>query len=243
MSKLFIPYIMGNENFIKSLKLMDENGADFIEIGLPFSDPVADGPTIMRAGQQAIKQGMNVNKIIDQLIENKNDIQTPYLLMTYYNLIDSYGVDAFIERISEANVYGLIIPDLPFELGERFKEKLKNTQVKLISLIAMTSSDKRIKKIAENAEGFIYTVTMNATTGDGRGFHEGLKDRMEFIKTHANVPVVCGFGIKTVEHAKEIKSFSDGIVIGSEIVQRLEFDSIDKTIGYLNSIRTALDND
>ncbi|MDT3994056.1 tryptophan synthase subunit alpha, partial [Mammaliicoccus fleurettii] len=102
MNKLFIPYIMGNENFIDSVKLMDENGADYIEIGLPFSDPVADGPTIMKAGQEAIKQGMTVNKIIDQLIQHKNNIQTPYLFMTYYNLIDSYGVEQFIERIAEA---------------------------------------------------------------------------------------------------------------------------------------------
>lgn len=244
MNKLFIPYIMGNENFIDSVKLMDENGADYIEIGLPFSDPVADGPTIMKAGQEAIKQGMTVNKIIDQLIQNKNDIQTPYLFMTYYNLIDSYGVEQFIEKIAEANVFGLIIPDLPFELGERFKEKLQNKNIKLISLIAMTSSDERIKKIAEHAEGFIYTVTMNATTGDdGRGFHEGLKDKIQFIQQHANVPVVCGFGIKTVNHVKEIKSFSDGVVIGSEIVKRLENDSIQQTVDYLNSIRTALDKD
>lgn len=243
MNKLFIPYIMGNENFIDSVKLMDENGADYIEIGLPFSDPVADGPTIMKAGQEAIKQGMTVNKIIDQLIQHKNNIQTPYLFMTYYNLIDSYGVEQFIERIAEANVFGLIIPDLPFELGERFKEKLQHKNIKLISLIAMTSSDERIKKIAEHAEGFIYTVTMNATTGDGRGFHEGLKDKIQFIQQHANVPVVCGFGIKTVNHVKEIKSFSDGVVIGSEIVKRLENDSKQQTIDYLKSIRTALDKD
>nr|WP_263313346.1 tryptophan synthase subunit alpha [Mammaliicoccus sp. Marseille-Q6498] len=241
MNKLFIPYVMGNQDFIESVKLMDKNGADFIEIGLPFSDPVADGPTIMKAGQEAIKQGMTVNKIIDQLIQHKQDIKTPYLFMTYYNLIDSYGVEKFIERIAEANVYGLIIPDLPFELGQRFKEKLKASRIKLISLVAMTSSDERIKQIAENAEGFIYTVTMNATTGDGRGFHEGLKDKIQFIKEHSQVPVVCGFGIKTVDHAKEIKAFSDGIVIGSEIVKRLENDATQETEAYLKSIRNALD--
>lgn len=243
MRKLFIPYVMGNKDFIDSVKLMDENGADYIEIGLPFSDPVADGPTIMAAGQEAIKQGMSVNKIIDQLIEHKDEINTPYLFMTYYNLIDAYGVDAFIERIAEANVYGLIIPDLPFELGQRFKKHLKPKNIKLISLIAMTSSDERIKQIAEHAEGFIYTVTMNATTGDGRGFHESLKDKIKFIQQHANVPVVCGFGIRTEEHAKEIKSFSDGIVIGSEIVKRLKNDSIEQTQAYIQSIRKALDED
>ncbi|GGI42100.1 tryptophan synthase subunit alpha [Mammaliicoccus stepanovicii] len=241
MSKLFIPYIMGNKDFIQSLKIMDDNGADFIEIGLPFSDPVADGPTIMKAGQEAIQQGMNVNKIIDQLIEHKDDIKTPYLFMTYYNLIDYYGVERFIKRISEANVYGLIIPDLPFELGEKFKEKLKGSNVKLISLIAMTSSEDRIKKIAEKAEGFIYTVTMNGSTGDDKGFHEGLKNKIAYIQKHSNVPVVCGFGIKTVEHAHEFKSFSDGIVIGSEIVKRLQRDQINDTISYLQSIRSALD--
>ena len=241
MSKLFIPYIMANKDFIENVKLMDKYGANYIEIGLPFSDPVADGPTIMKAGQEAIKQGMNVNKIIDELIEHKNDIHTPYLFITYYNLIDAYGVERFIERIDEANVYGLIIPDLPFELGQRFKEKLAKTNVKLIPLIAMTSSDERIKQIAEHAEGFIYTVTMNATTGDGRGFHESLKDKIKFIQQHSQVPVVCGFGIKTEEHVKEIKSFSDGVVIGSEIVKRLEQDPTTDTIEYIKSIRNALD--
>lgn len=241
MSKLFIPYVMGNKDFIDSVKLMDKNGADYIEIGLPFSDPVADGPTIMAAGQEAIKQGMSVNKIIDQLIEHKAEINTPYLFMTYYNLIDAYGVEAFIERIAEANVYGLIIPDLPFELGQRFKKYLQVKNIKLISLIAMTSSDERIKQIAEHAEGFIYTVTMNATTGDGRGFHESLKDKIKFIQQYTDVPVVCGFGIRTEEHAREIKSFSDGIVIGSEIVKRLKNDTIEQTQAYIQGIRKVLD--
>ena len=107
----------------------------------------------------------------------------------------------------------------------------------------MTSSDERIKQIAEHAEGFIYTVTMNATTGDGRGFHESLKDKIKFIQQHASVPVVCGFGIRTEEHAQEIKSFSDGIVIGSEIVKRLKNDSIEQNQAYLQSIRKALDED
>lgn len=241
MRELFIPYVMGNKDFIESVKLMDKNGADYIEIGLPFSDPVADGPTIMEAGQKAIQQGMTVDKIIDALIENKKEIKTPYIFMTYYNLIDAYGVESFIDRVVEANVYGLIIPDLPFELGERFKTQLKGSNVKLISLIAMTSSNERIEKIAKNAEGFIYTVTMNATTGDGRGFHKGLKEKIAFIKEHSSVPVVCGFGIKTVEHVKEIKAFSDGIVIGSEIVKRLQNDTTEEIENYLQSVRSALD--
>src|SRR5699024_7228069 len=127
MSTLFIPYIMANNDFHDNVKLMDKYDANSIDIGLPFSDRVADGPTIMNAGQEAITQGNTINKIIVKLIEHKNDIQTPYLFMTYYNLIDAYGVERFIERIDEANVYGLIIPNLPFELGQRFKEKLAKT--------------------------------------------------------------------------------------------------------------------
>lgn len=153
MHKLFIPYIMGNQNFIENVKLLSENGADYIEIGIPFSDPVADGAVILKAGQAALEEGMNAKLILERLKLEQHAIKTPYLLMTYYNIIESFGVKAFIDEAEAAGVYGLIIPDLPYELGVIFKEKLKHTSVKLISLIAMTTSNERVKTMLQRQRG------------------------------------------------------------------------------------------
>lgn len=242
MSKLFIPYIMANKQLIHNIQLLSQNGADIIEIGVPFSDPVADGPTIMKAGQKAINEGINIHFIFEELIKHKDEIDSKYVLMTYYNIILKYGEEAFFKKCEEANVYGLIIPDLPFELAEQLKRKIKNFDVKIIPLLAMTTSNERMIEIAKNAEGFIYTVTMNATTGQNGGFHNELKEKLAYIKSIAKVPVVAGFGIRTTEHVKEISTIADGVVIGSEIVERLENNSQSEFTSYLQSIKNALNS-
>ncbi|SCT38750.1 tryptophan synthase subunit alpha [Staphylococcus caeli] len=240
MHKLFIPYVMGNKQFIENVKILSDNGADIIEVGVPFSDPVADGPVIMEAGNKAIQEGVTVQYILDQLTKHQSDIKSDYVLMTYYNIINFYGEAAFLKACETAGVYGLIIPDLPHELVQQFKERHPNRKVKIISLIAMTTSETRGNQIAQDAEGFIYTVTMNATTGENGHFHPELKDRINKIKMHARVPVVAGFGIRTPDHVKDITRVSDGVVIGSEIVKRFAEDEMQETVTYLQSIRTAL---
>lgn len=240
MTKLFIPYIMGNKNFIKNIAVLDKNGADIIEIGVPFSDPVADGPVIMNAGNKAIKEGVTIDFIFNELVSHQNEIKCKYVLMTYYNIIVSYGEKSFFKECEKAEVYGVIIPDLPFELAEALKRRISNYSVKIISLIAMTASDERIKTIARHAEGFIYTVTMNATTGKDGTFHPELKEKINRIKELTDIPVVAGFGIRTPEHVTNIIEVTDGVVIGSEIVKRFEsYDPI-KMENYLVSIRGAL---
>ncbi|MBX8273148.1 tryptophan synthase subunit alpha [Staphylococcus aureus] len=218
MTKLFIPYIMGNKDLIENATLLSENGADIIEIGVPFSDPVADGPVIMEAGQQAIKQGITIDYIFNQLEKHGDQIKCNYVLMTYYNIICHYGEQAFFEKCRDTGVYGLIIPDLPYELSQRLKQQFSHYGVKIISLVAMTTDDKRIKDIVSHAEGFIYTVTMNATTGQNGAFHPELKRKIESIKAIANVPVVAGFGIRTPQHVADIKEVADGIVIGNDAI-------------------------
>lgn len=241
MSKLFIPYIMGNLKFIENLKILSEAGADIIEIGVPFSDPVADGSTIMNAGAKAVEEDVNINFIFEQLIKNKETITSKYVLMTYYNIISSFGENEFLNKCEEAGVYGLIIPDLPFELTQKFKKDFPNEKVKLISLIAMTTSEERIKNIAKKAEGFIYTVTMNATTGENGQFHPELKRKIELIKGVTDVPVVAGFGIRNQEHVKDIGRIADGVVIGSEIVKRFAESDPSEMFQFLRSIRKTLD--
>lgn len=132
MTKLFIPYIMGNKDLIENATLLSENGADIIEIGVPFSDPVADGPVIMEAGQQAIKQGITIDYIFNQLEKHGDQIKCNYVLMTYYNIICHYGEQAFFEKCRDTGVYGLIIPDLPYELSQRLKQQFSHYGVKII---------------------------------------------------------------------------------------------------------------
>ncbi|SCT50446.1 Tryptophan synthase beta chain [Staphylococcus aureus] len=202
----------------------------------------ADGPVIMEAGQQAIKQGITIDYIFEQLEKHGNQIKCQYVLMTYYNIICHYGEQAFFEKCRDTGVYGLIIPDLPFELSQRLKQQFSHYGVKIISLVAMTTDDKRIKEIVSHAEGFIYTVTMNATTGQNGAFHPELKRKIESIKAIANVPVVAGFGIRTPQHVADIKEVADGIVIGSEIVKRFKSNTREEIIKYLQSIQQTLNN-
>ncbi|PTK66951.1 tryptophan synthase subunit alpha [Staphylococcus borealis] len=241
MTKLFIPYIMGNKSFIKNMKILDENGADIVEIGVPFSDPVADGPIIMEAGNHAIKEGVTIDYIFNELSNHKDEINCKYVLMTYYNIIVSYGEEAFFKQCANVGVYGVIIPDLPHELTQKLKAKIAKVNVKLISLVAMTADDERINKIVKQAEGFIYTVTMNATTGENGTFHPQLKDKLKLLKAHTDIPVVAGFGIRTIEHIKDIADVADGVVIGSEIVKRLSQDDNVDTIHFLKQVRETLD--
>lgn len=195
----------------------------------------------MNAGAKAIEEGVNINFIFEQLIKNKETITSKYVLMTYYNIISSFGENEFLNKCEEAGVYGLIIPDLPFELTQKFKKDFPNEKVKLISLIAMTTSEERIKNIAKKAEGFIYTVTMNATTGENGQFHPELKRKIELIKGVTDVPVVAGFGIRNQEHVKDIGRIADGVVIGSEIVKRFAESDPSEMFQFLRSIRKTLD--
>lgn len=195
----------------------------------------------MNAGAKAIEEGVNINFIFEQLIKNKETITSKYVLMTYYNIISSFGENEFLNKCEEAGVYGLIIPDLPFELTQKFKKDFPNEKVKLISLIAMTTSEERIKNIAKKAEGFIYTVTMNATTGENGQFHPELKRKIELIKGVTDLPVVAGFGIRNQEHVKDIGRIADGVVIGSEIVKRFAESDPSEMFQFLRSIRKTLD--
>lgn len=241
MRKLFIPYIMGNTSFIDNLKTLNEVGADIVEIGVPFSDPVADGPIIMDAGAKAIEEGVNVQFIFDQLEKHQDEVTSKYVLMTYYNIIQHYGETEFFNACAQAGIYGVIIPDLPHELMQQLKNRHPNRTINIISLIAMTTSESRIDQIAKDAEGFIYTVTMNATTGENGKFHPDLKRTIQNIQTLTDIPVVAGFGIRNTLHVTDIMSVADGIVMGSEIVKRFENDNAETTIQFLKSIRQALD--
>ncbi|AVQ33809.1 tryptophan synthase subunit alpha [Staphylococcus muscae] len=241
MRKQFVAYIMGDSNFVENLKTLERAGADFVEIGIPFSDPVADGPIIMAAGQLAIQQGMTAQRILETLKTEQHNLQVNYLLMTYMHTIEAYGEANFMRDAEDAGVYGLIIPDMPAEYIADMKSRYPKRKVKLISLIAMTANTERIETIARQAEGFIYTVTMNQITGQNGEFHPELKEKLALIQQNSSVPVFTGFGIRTPEQVKQLAALADGIIIGSEIVRRFETEVRTDTESYLSSIRHALD--
>lgn len=240
MSKAFVAYIMGGTQFIDELKVLDDIGADYVEIGIPFSDPVADGPIIKAAGERAIQEGMTLKKVLNQLRAHRHEIKTNLILMTYAHMIETYGEAAFMEEIDMLGIYGVIIPDMPFEYTEQLKARYPERKVHLISLVAMTASEARMKAIAEKAEGFIYTVTMNQTTGQNGDFHPELKDNIKKLKAYTSIPIMAGFGIRDERQIKDIIRIADGVIIGSEIVKRFHETGQHQTKLYLKHIRHVL---
>ena len=221
--KAFVPYIMagdgGLEVLMERLEFLQEQGASAVELGIPFSDPVADGPTIQAAGQRALDLGVNLSKILSELLLNKERINVPIILMTYYNPILQYGIEGFREACCQIGIAGLIIPDLPLEESELIREIFQDTEVCIIQLVSLTSPPERIKAITSACEGFVYAVTINGITGARESFIEELEQHFREIKQASDIPVLAGFGISTPEHVQEMNKIADGVVIGSAIVE------------------------
>ncbi|WP_188207515.1 tryptophan synthase subunit alpha [Alkalibacillus aidingensis] len=224
--KIFIPYVMagdgGLETLIPTLQRLDRAGATAIEVGIPFSDPVADGPTIQEAGKRARAAGVTLTSIIDILKQERASIQAPIIFMTYINPIFKYGIDRFMKDAQAAGVDGLIIPDLPLEQKILIDSALTNSGLALIQLVSLTSSKERMERIANASEGFLYAVTVNGITGARSEFNDHLENHFSYLKQVSNVPVLAGFGISTPDHVKQMASFSDGVVVGSKIIELLQ---------------------
>lgn len=224
--KAFVPYIMAGDGGLETLKptilKLQQIGVTAIEVGIPFSDPVADGPTIEKAGQRALSHGVTLRNVLAELASFADEISVPLVAMTYLNPILAYGIDAFARDASAAGIHGLIVPDMPFEESALLHPALKTYGIALVQLISLTSPLERVKKLAAASEGFIYAVTVNGTTGVRAEFAKNLSAHFNVLKQHSNVPVLAGFGISTPEHVKEFSTFSDGVIVGSQIVSALE---------------------
>lgn len=220
--KAFIAYIMagdgGLDQLPKQIKTLEDAGVDLIEIGIPFSDPAADGPVIQEAGIRALEQDTSLKDILHKLKEIKHDIHVPYVLMTYYNPVFHYGLERFAIDSAEANVSGVIVPDVPLEEEDELKHALKNTEIAIIRLATLTTTDDRLEKISEDAEGFIYAVTVNGITGSKSGYSQEVFDNLKRIKSKSRVPVCAGFGIASAEAAAALGASCDGVIVGSKIV-------------------------
>ncbi len=197
------------------------NGADLIELGIPFSDPTAEGPVIQGANLRALNGGVTTDKIFDFVRELRHDVEAPMVFMTYANVVFSYGAERFISTCHEIGMDGLILPDLPFEEKGEFQPVCRKYGVDLISLIAPTSEN-RIAMIAQEAEGFLYLVSSLGVTGTRSEITTDLASIVEVVRENTDVPCAVGFGISTPEQAREMAAVSDGVIVGSAIVKLLE---------------------
>ncbi|CDZ99166.1 Tryptophan synthase alpha chain [Jeotgalicoccus saudimassiliensis] len=223
--KAFIAYMMagdgGLDKLPEQIKTLEKAGVDLIEIGIPFSDPAADGPVIQEAGIRALKENVSLRDILDKLTEIKDDINVPYVLMTYYNPVFSYGLEAFAQDAQAANVSGLIVPDVPLDEEPELKNALTDTELAIIRLATLTTTDERLEQLVDEAEGFIYAVTVNGVTGKQAGYSEEVYDNLARIKEKSAVPVCAGFGITSSEAAEALGEHCDGVIVGSAIVEML----------------------
>lgn len=219
-----------------------ENGADLIELGIPFSDPTAEGPVIQGANLRALTGGVTTDKIFSLVKDLRQDVKTPFVFMTYANVIFSYGAERFLSTCRNIGINGLILPDLPFEEKEEFLSVCHAYDVDLISLIAPTSEN-RIAMIAQKAEGFLYIVSSLGVTGMRSEIKTDLASIVEVVRQNTDIPCAIGFGISTPEQARKMADISDGTIVGSAIIKLLEKYGKDAPayIGeYVKSMKDAL---
>jgi len=223
--KAFSVFLMSGypnkETFLELLKLSADSGVDFIEVGMPFSDPSADGPTIKTAGTIALENGTTVNQTIESIRKfRKYDKKTPIVWMGYFNSIFNYGIEKFITEINNTGVDGLLTVDLPIEEIGRL-ENIKDKSIDVIQLVTPTTTKERLPLILKNANGFIYFVSITGITGTKEAEEDKIKDQVRYIQSQTDLPVVVGFGIKNAEKAKHINSFADGTIVGSALVNEI----------------------
>jgi tryptophan synthase alpha chain len=221
--KAFIPYIMSGDPSLDATKSLvsdlEEAGADIIELGVPFSDPLADGPTIQRASERALSQGVTLKKVLALTEEIRQVSQIPLILMTYYNPVFRYGIEAFVKEASRVGIDGVIIPDLIPDEADDFLACSRQFSIDNIFLLAPTSTGDRIKKVVKASSGFIYYVSVTGVTGAKILMDETMENTLNEIKTLTKKPVAVGFGVSSPEDAASVASLADGVIVGSAIVR------------------------
>ena len=244
--KAFIPFITCGdpdlETTYKSVKAAIENGADLIELGIPFSDPTAEGPVIQGANLRALSGGVTTDKIFDLVKRLRGETDIPMVFMTYTNVVFSYGSEKFISICSDIGIDGLIIPDLPYEEKDEFLPYCKKYGVDLISLIAPNSGG-RVAMIAKEAEGFIYVVSSLGVTGTRCSIETDLSSIVDIIRKNTDIPCAIGFGISTPAQAHDMAVLADGAIVGSAIIKLLEQygkDAPEYIGAYVKSMKEAL---
>lgn len=244
--KAFIPFITCGypdlETTGKVVRAAVENGADLIELGIPFSDPTAEGPVIQEADLCALKGGITTDAVFEFVRGLRKDVSIPLVFMTYANVIFSYGAEKFMSACREIGIDGLILPDLPFEEKDEFLPVCREYGVDLISMIAPTSEN-RIAMIAKEAEGFLYIVSSLGVTGVRSEIKTDLSAIVEVVRANTDIPCAVGFGISTPDQARQMASISDGAIVGSAIIKLIgEYgkDAPEHVGAYVRSMKEAL---
>ena len=244
--KAFIPFVTCGDPDLdatkKIVKAMAEAGADLIELGIPFSDPTAEGPTIQAANLRALSAGTTTDKIFKMTAEISKEVDIPLVYMTYANVIFSYGMDKFMKNAHEAGISGIILPDVPFEEKEEFASVCRKYDIELVSLIAPTSHE-RISEIAASAEGFVYCVSSLGVTGVRQKITTDIGAMTELVRKTSDIPCAIGFGISTPEQAKNMAQYADGVIVGSAIVKIIAQygkDAAKHVAEYVKSMKDAI---
>jgi tryptophan synthase alpha chain len=243
--RALIPYVTaGYPHPAATLDVLDNlvsAGADIIELGVPFSDPVADGPTIQRASQRAIEQGTTLDWTLRTLREFRRRHDTAVVLFTYLNPILRYGVDAFLVDAADAGAHGILVTDLPVGADVRLEEKLEESALAHVRLIAPTTPPARARLIAARAQGFLYYISRTGVTGATRALRANLPAEIENLRAVSSVPIAVGFGISTAEQAAEVARVADGVVVGSALLDALDRGGLADMQQFLRSLREGMD--
>lgn len=245
--KAFIPFVTcGDPNLETTeqlIRAMEKSGADLIELGIPFSDPTAEGPVIQGANLRALSGGVTTDRIFEMVRRLRRDVKIPLVFMTYANVVFSYGTECFAQKAAEVGMDGIILPDVPFEEKEEFAPVFRKYGMDFISLIAPTSSD-RVTKIAAEAEGFVYCVSSLGVTGVRKDITTDIGAMVKLVReANPEIPCAIGFGISTPEQAKKMAQHADGVIVGSAIVRQIGElgEKAEKAVsGYVSEMKAAI---
>ncbi|MBD2740227.1 tryptophan synthase subunit alpha [Coleofasciculus sp. FACHB-1120] len=244
-----IPFITAGdpdlETTAKALKVLDAAGADMIELGVPYSDPLADGPTIQAAATRALQRGTRLEQVLEMVSGVSKEVRSPIILFTYYNPILNRGIEPFFKQIANAGVRGLVVPDLPLEESSNLLQTAASMGIDVILLVAPTSSPERIEAIARQSQGFIYLVSVTGVTGIRSGLDSRVQDILKQIRSVTDKPIGIGFGISEPEHARQVKDWgADAAIVGSALVKRLAEGTpeqgLDAIAEFCRSLKTAI---
>ena len=221
-----IPFITAGDPDLKTtaeaLRILDESGADLIELGVPYSDPLADGPTIQAAATRALQQGVRLDDVLEMVKDVAPQLKAPIILFTYYNPILNRGIESFLKQIAEVGIKGLVVPDLPLEEAQSLLTPAAEIGIEVVLLVAPTSSKERIEAIAHQSQGFIYLVSVTGVTGVRNQIESRVQDILQQMRTVTDKPIGVGFGISQPEQARQIKAWgADAVIVGSAFVKRL----------------------
>ncbi len=237
-----IPYVTAGhpqaDSTVSVLRALADAGADIIELGLPFSDPLADGPTIQKSSFRSLQNGTTVDGVLADLRRFRSERDTPVVIFTYLNPVLRYGVDAFL---ADASADGLLLTDLPLGADPALEHAVADSPLDFIRLVAPTTEKDRVPDIAESGSGFLYYISRTGVTGARSELRQDLAGEVEVLRTLVGLPVAVGFGISTPEQAREVGTVADGVVVGSALVRVMDEDGVEAGARFVEALRAALD--